>query len=514
MGLEFVKRLSYILAPWFFFSTIIAVGTAAVSDELVLKSIEVIEKDDKLEQVVFKLSGSHTPKSFRINGDNPRLVFDFFGVKYPSDVTRIDDVGGAIISGIRVGRHNDPPKTRVVVDIQKDSPYLYEQSFNVSNNSLVVNLSPDYPKADPEESAAQPPRIEAESNKIAVSVSQIEPDSDPTETNVKEAGKVQDTPVEIAETPSQQVQKTTISSPKENSDTPSAPSPPVQPSKPSSVDQPSHAAKQDLVEDEPASKEEDLAQTPETPVKIAATSPVKVKESATSTSEIEKVASTEPPPVQPSESSGMETDQPTEGTKQERSAEPPAIDEEAGVQDRNTAVEIAAAPPEKIQEPSGASPDPAPVPEEQSPEPSGSDLQSQVAKMTPSPEPQSTEPADIVPVLLDVSFEQSINESETVLFRLNHFYPPLVFGIEKGEPRVVCDFFDAEIDQNIPPVIEAGGQFVNRIMVRNEAEPDKVRVELVLMPNRNYDLQQLFFKEDNLFVVIVKELQEDSAAAN
>jgi hypothetical protein len=34
------------------------------------------------------------------------------------------------------------------------------------------------------------------------------------------------------------------------------------------------------------------------------------------------------------------------------------------------------------------------------------------------------------------------------------------------------------------------------------------------MPNRNYDLQQLFFKEDNLFVVIVKELQEDSAAAN
>jgi hypothetical protein len=138
----------------------------------------------------------------------------------------------------------------------------------------------------------------------------------------------------------------------------------------------------------------------------------------------------------------------------------------------------------------------------------------QVAKTTPSPDEQSTEAADIVPVLLDVSFEKSINESETVLFRLNHFYPPLVFGIEKGEPRVVCDFFDAEIDENIPPEIEAGGQFVDRIMVTKEADPDKVRVELVLMPNRNYDLQQLFFKEDNLFVVIVKELQEDSATAN
>jgi len=45
-------------------------------------------------------------------------------------------------------------------------------------------------------------------------------------------------------------------------------------------------------------------------------------------------------------------------------------------------------------------------------------------------------------------------------------------------------------------------------------EITKVRVELVLVPTRNYDLQQLFFKEDNLFVIIVKELQNGSEVSN
>jgi hypothetical protein len=175
------------------------------------------------------------------------------------------------------------------------------------------------------------------------------------------------------------------------------------------------------------------------------------------------------------------------------------------------------APPPPPPAPEESAPPAPPVPPEQPEQPEKPvdiDQQDQASQPEQPAQPESGEVEDVVPVLLDVSFEKSINESETVLFRLNHFYPPLVFGIEKGEPRVVCDFFDAEIDENIPPEIEAGGEFVDRILVTNESDPDKVRVELVLMPNRNYDLQQLFFKEENLFVVIIKELQEDSAAAN
>ena len=111
-------------------------------------------------------------------------------------------------------------------------------------------------------------------------------------------------------------------------------------------------------------------------------------------------------------------------------------------------------------------------------------------------------------VLLDVSFEKSINNSETVLFRLNNFHPPLVFGIEKGEPRVVCDFLDTGLDPNVPEEIETNGAYVERVSISNHTDPNKIRVVLELVANRHYDLQQLFFKDDNLFVIIVKELQE------
>ena len=379
MGPEFVKRLLSVLATiLFFFIPVSALATDGAKAH-VLESIEVIAGNDKPEQVVFKFNGAHTPRYFRLNGKNPRLVFDFYGVKYPSETTNFGDVGGDIIAGIRVGRHFDPQKTRVVVDIQLDSPYFHEQTFNVSTNNLVVTLIPDLEEESaPAEASPQPPRIEVDTTKV-------------------------------------------IHSPSKESTEPE--------------------------KDQPATEDKEKPQEAEDSKK------------------------------EPTEDAAVDTAEVAE--------QPPAPSPDEGEADEATASTVADQPAEEVAE--------------------DQETQPEVAEQPTSPQEAPVE--DIEPVLLDVSFEKSINDSETVLFRLNHFYPPLVFGIEKGEPRVVCDFIDASIDPSIPPVIEADGQFVDRIMVTNETDPDKVRVELVLMPNRNYDLQQLFFKEDNLFVVIVKELQ-------
>lgn len=43
-------------------------------------------------------------------------------------------------------------------------------------------------------------------------------------------------------------------------------------------------------------------------------------------------------------------------------------------------------------------------------------------------------------------------------------------------------------------------------------DPEKVRVVLDLAANRDYDLQQVFFRKDNLFVLIVNELTPDQGA--
>ena len=391
-----MKRLLYVLASLFLLSTTITAVAQDESNNPIIESIEVIAAYDKPEQVVFKLNGSHAPKIFKLNGDNPRLVLDFYGIKYPSRIDRISDVGGDIIAGVRVGRHTDPQRTRVVVDIQQDSPYQYDETFNVSNNNLVVTLVPDFEAiAGEQQATSQPQRIVVDSPKVV-------------------------------HTPS------------------TAPVPPVQPESPEPVE-----VAQEQTRDGQSDEGQAVAE-------VSAESPQTI----------------------------LEPDQPASAVDDTSGPQTPTMEQEA----------------------------------EQTPTvQSGEQQAEQTPTMQPSEQEagqQSTPIEDIKPVLLDVSFEKSINGSETVMFRLNHFYPPLVFGVEKGEPRVICHFLDASIGENIPAEIEAGGQFVSRITIAEEPDPAKVRVELVLVPTRNYDLQQLFFKEDNLFVIIVKELQNGSEVSN
>jgi hypothetical protein len=110
------------------------------------------------------------------------------------------------------------------------------------------------------------------------------------------------------------------------------------------------------------------------------------------------------------------------------------------------------------------------------------------------------------PLLSAVTFENTANKGEMVLFKLNDFYPPTVFGIEKGEPSVVCDFPNTRLAVQVKEVLHCKGKFVESVRVSKHSKPNKIRVVLNLVPNKNYDLQQVFFKEDNLFVIIINSL--------
>ncbi len=110
------------------------------------------------------------------------------------------------------------------------------------------------------------------------------------------------------------------------------------------------------------------------------------------------------------------------------------------------------------------------------------------------------------PQILKVSFDDSSNKGEMVLFHLTSFHPPTVSAVEKDNPRVLCDFVGMELDKGVEETITAKGKYVESINTSKLSTPDKVRVVLNLIPNRDYDLQQVFFKNDNLFVLIVNEL--------
>ena len=410
----------------FLFSVIVAHAQSQPSQPTI-ESISVTAGAGGEEKLVFKLSGSYAPKVFRLDGERPRLVFDFANTLYRGEKTQIEGNGGSVIGGVRIGRHTQPAKTRVVVDIVQNADYQYDQTFNVSNNSLIITFFPDQGGEPDKQTAATtgPQYIRLESKKI-------------------------------------------VHQP------PPPPAPPAAP----------------------------VASEKDTPADLTATTPVIPQASEQSPESVL-------PPAAPIE-------KPTASA-----ATPPAPVAAIAAQQKKQVMPVEEKPAAAIETESTSTQKPASAAEAQIPEPAEAESAQNIA--TPALPEAEAEPAqniatpalseaETAPVLLDVAFEKSANKSETVLFRLNNFFPPLVFGIEQGEPQVVCDFLDARLGPEVADSIQAGGDFISRIEVVSESDPEKVRVTLTLVPNRHYDLQQLFFKEDNLFVIIVSELQD--AASN
>ncbi len=132
--------------------------------------------------------------------------------------------------------------------------------------------------------------------------------------------------------------------------------------------------------------------------------------------------------------------------------------------------------------------------------------QQKKAASTPVKQPKKTK--NSIPVLQSVTFDNTSNRGEMIQFKLSEFYPPIVFGIEEGLPRVVCDFKNTRMDSLLKNTIKTKGRYVKAIRIGRHKNPDKIRVVIDLEPNNNYDLQQVFFKEDNLFVIIVNTIHD------
>ena len=124
-------------------------------------------------------------------------------------------------------------------------------------------------------------------------------------------------------------------------------------------------------------------------------------------------------------------------------------------------------------------------------------------------QPAATPKAKMGPLLESVKFDSASPKGEMVKFKLNGFYPPTVHGVfEKGVPRVICDFNNIHLADSAKNIAKTGGKYIKAIRISNTKKPEKVRVVLELEKNRSYDLQQVFFKEDDLFVIIVNRVKK------
>jgi len=419
---------------------------AVAADPKLLEDITFETPSGDEERVIFKLNGVYIPKIFAIKGENPRVVFDFPDIKPARLLKNIINTNGKFVKRIRMGIHYEPkPKTRVVFDLLPDKEVEFKHDFDTKKKALIISVY--HAGAEPDSR----PDLRKEKKDVAP----------------ENLGQVEKTvPAQKPET----TEKMSISEPvppelEDTSTTTSPPSVPVQ-----TVAQPSEEevvpAPREIKEQQPEPKLSDAQQVEE---QAPATEP--------------ETAVTSPAPELP-------TDE-----QEKTSIVPPEP----------------SAPVLTVTQPPGEEVVPAKQETEaKQPEPEQSDTQSasqQEEEQAPDPaEAPETDKSFGPPVLNSITFDNSTNRGEMVLFKLNDFQPPIVFGVEEGLPRVVCDFKGAEAAHDVPNVIKTDGKYVHTIRIGRETSPKKVRVVLDLTSSKNYDLQQVFFKDDNLFVIIINSL--------
>jgi hypothetical protein len=183
--------------------------------------------------------------------------------------------------------------------------------------------------------------------------------------------------------------------------------------------------------------------------------------------------------------------------------------------------EVAMPAPEPESKPVTAvpEPEPAPAPQEELPQIAGISPSTRTEDMLEEPgeeatiiQPlseigiQSTEGIGSEPTILhSIEFDPKSNRGEMISFKLNGFNPPVVFGIEEDVPRIVCFFKNTSAGSELSDMLDINGQYVTNIKVGKYKNPDNIRVVLELVPGNNYDLQQIFFKDDQIFMMIINK---------
>ncbi len=271
--------------------------------------------------------------------------------------------------------------------------------------------------------------------------------------------------------------------------------------------------------------EKGLSPSKDAPKKTADTKPVESPPAVTA--EFQTIPKTETVQTGSESKSQSETKeplllQPTDSAEKKTPANPVAksqpeatADSKASAKTKTTQTESTAKQQPAVQE---ASPQPAvtgeKAEEKKTPAPSTAPPQPVIAADTkPSNKTEIVKPAPppggtVGPLIESVKFDGTSPKGEMVLFKLNDFHPPVIHGVEEGIPRVICDFNSTQIVDSVKNFIKADGKYVKIIRITKHKKPERIRVVLDLEPNRSYDLQQVFFKEDNLFVIIVNTVKK------
>lgn len=107
------------------------------------------------------------------------------------------------------------------------------------------------------------------------------------------------------------------------------------------------------------------------------------------------------------------------------------------------------------------------------------------------------------------------SEAETVVFELNGFHPPDTFALEEDNLlKIVCDFKGVLPSETLDRVVPLEGKYLKRVRLGVHKTPElKVRAVVDLSPDRQYGVEQVFFRESNRYVLKIRPVAPEDATA-
>ena len=502
------------------FALLLACSTVRAGATSELRDIRFTAISPTSEKVVLQLNGSYSPNVFTIKDETPRLVIDFADMVHTDKVKRAASVNGAMVKQIRVGMHSDGrQKTRVVLDLATLKDVTIDQDMDDQTSTFTIKVtrppSPataatktpaektggDKKPAEMASNAESPEKVKESAPVAADDQNGQQPPADGVTPAAKDPFQPPVPPAAVAaNAQAEQAGAANEQGPKAANQVETPPSAPADTAK--TATKPEVAAKS-----QPQPSDKSAAKTPAKQAKAESTASSKPAEQVdTVPSETVPAATGQASVTEAKDAKAASDKTASKVTAKEGTADPKAaVDAKPEAQAATkaaTAEQSAGQKSSQSKEPSDAT---AAAPAEQ-PQPA------------PSPATKTEEKAQTAtatakkseamgPMIESVKFDGKSPKGEMVMFKLNEFHPPSVHGVEEGIPRVICDFKDTQLAETAGSLIKTDGKYVKVIRISKSKKPDKVRVVLDLEPNKSYDLQQVFFKEEQLFVLIINTVK-------
>jgi hypothetical protein len=108
--------------------------------------------------------------------------------------------------------------------------------------------------------------------------------------------------------------------------------------------------------------------------------------------------------------------------------------------------------------------------------------------------------------ILEIVSDLSSPSAEMITIFLTGQYPPQTQVIEGKTPKIICDFPDVLMDKTIKRMIPINGKYILQVRTGIHPPPEpKSRVVIDLVPDHDYEVEQLFYEKNNRYSMIIRE---------